>query len=82
MNAGLPAPSPKNYKGSKVLFQKNKGKIKVQRYDMQPRMSGIYSALEWLIQTPVHVLIYWTVKIFDIYKKRNDGEVYLGECCM
>ena len=36
---GFPARSPKNYKGSKVLFHKNKVKIKVQwgqRYDAQP----------------------------------------------
>ena len=68
--AGLPARSPKNYKGSKVLFHKNKGEIKVQRvqrYDAQPRMSGIYSALEWWIQTQVIVLTYWTIKIFDLY---------------
>ena len=47
---GLPVRSPKNYKGSKVLFRKNKGKIKVQRgqiYYAKPQMSGIYSALEW-----------------------------------
>ena len=59
--SGLPARSPKNYKGSKVLFRKNKGKIKIQRgqiYDPKPRMSDIYSALEWSIQTPVTVLTY------------------------
>ena len=27
--AGLPGQSPKNYKGSEVIFHKNKGKIKV-----------------------------------------------------
>ena len=59
--SGLPARSPENYKGSKVLFRKNKGEIKVQQgqiYDAKPWMSGIYSALEWSIQTPVTVLTY------------------------
>ena len=85
LTAGLPAQSPKNYKGSKVLFRKNKGEIKVQRgqiYDTKPRMSGIYSALEWSIQTPVTVLTYWTIKIFDLYQWAYDNKVYLKECCI
>ena len=47
---GLPVRSPKNYKGLKVLFRKNKGNIKVQRgqiYHAKPWISSIYSALEW-----------------------------------
>ena len=73
ISAGLPARSPKNYKGSKVLFRKNKGIIKVQRgkiYDAKPRMSGIYSALEWSILTPMTVLTYWTIKSL-IYTKEH-----------
>ena len=43
-------------------------------------MSGIYSAFEWWIQTPVTVLIYWTIKIFDLYQWAYDDKVYLKDC--
>ena len=82
---GFQAWSPKNYKGSNVLFHKNKGKIKVQRgqrYNAQPWMSGIHSALEWWIQTPATVLTYWTIKIFDLYQWPYDDKVYFKDCCI
>ena len=72
-------------KVQRSFSQKKKRQNKGQRgqiYDAKPRMSGIYSALEWSIQTPVTVLTYWTIKIFDLYQWAYDDKAYLKEGCI
>ena len=46
-------------------------KIKVQQ-DKNIMMSSIYSAVEWWIQTGLWLLIYWTIKIFHLYTKKDE----------